>query len=389
MSAASEIIARCEEIHHDLTFSTVRGWKAEVPGRKAVGFMPIYVPREIAHAAGILPVGIVGGGDELEVIRGDAYFQSYICRIPRSTIELGVSERLDCLDGMLFPSICDVIRNLSGIWKMLFPETYVRYVDVPQDYDPKVGGRFYRAELARLAEDFAQMTGSPVDDDALRAAIVAYNENRRLVRSLYDLRAAEPWRVSISDAYLLLKAGLVLPVEDHSTLLGDYLDAVAKAEARPRDDCRIVVVGTFCEQPPLNLLRTLERSGAYVVDDDLLLVSRWHTEAIPEDGDPLQNLAEAFLTSSEHTAARYEDKGEEKGAYLVEKVRRLSADGVIFASPSFCDPALLDRPMLQKRLDAAGIPHTSFKYAENTGQLGPILEQAGTFADAIKLWGAA
>jgi benzoyl-CoA reductase subunit C len=66
------------------------------------------VPRELIHAAGMLPVGIFGGGDRLEIIRGDAYFQSYICPIPRSTIELAVSGRLDGLDGTLFPSICDV-----------------------------------------------------------------------------------------------------------------------------------------------------------------------------------------------------------------------------------------------------------------------------------------
>ena len=81
--------------------------------------MPVYVPREIIHAAGMLPVGILGGGDQLEVIQGDAFYHSYICRIPRSTIELGLTGRLDVLDGMLFPSICDVIRNLSGMWQLM------------------------------------------------------------------------------------------------------------------------------------------------------------------------------------------------------------------------------------------------------------------------------
>jgi benzoyl-CoA reductase subunit C len=32
------------------------------------------------------------------------------------------------------------------------------------------------------------------------------------------------------------------------------------------------------------------------------------------------------------------------------------------------------------------VPHTAFKYSENTGQMAPIREQAGTFADSIKLW---
>ncbi len=48
---------------------------------------------------------------------------------------------------------------------------------------------------------------------------------------------------------------------------------------------------------------------------------------------------------------------------------------------------LLDRPMLQNVLKAAEIPFIAFKYAENSGQMQPIREQAGTFADSIKLWG--
>ena len=66
--------------------------------------------------------------------------------------------------------------------------------------------------------------------------------------------------------------------------------------------------------------------------------------------------------------------------------RRSNAEGVIFACPSFCDPALLDRPMLQHVLAEAGIPYIAFKYVENSGQMQPIREQAGTFADSIKLW---
>jgi benzoyl-CoA reductase subunit C len=69
-------------------------------------------------------------------------------------------------------------------------------------------------------------------------------------------------------------------------------------------------------------------------------------------------------------------------------VRCRDAEGVVFAAPSFCDPALLERPMLQNVLTEESIPYTAFKYAENTGQIQVIKEQTGTFADSIKLWGA-
>src|SRR3974390_2578742 len=159
--AAANIIARATALFDDLSFAAAREWKAAQSGRKVVGYMPLYVPREIIHAANMLPLGIVGGGDQLEVIHGDAYYQSYICRIPRSTIELGLSGRLDFVDGMLFPSICDVIRNLSGMWKLMFPNVYARYFDVPQNYRDDIGGTFYINELADLREDLAKIRGRP------------------------------------------------------------------------------------------------------------------------------------------------------------------------------------------------------------------------------------
>jgi benzoyl-CoA reductase subunit C len=88
------------------------------------------------------------------------------------------------------------------------------------------------------------------------------------------------------------------------------------------------------------------------------------------------------------TASRYIGD-EEKGTKLVRSVRECGADGVVFAAASFCDPALLDQPMLEASLRAAGIPHTSFKFSENTGQFQVIREQAGAFSDAVKLWGTA
>ncbi|MDO8418522.1 MAG: benzoyl-CoA reductase subunit C, partial [Rubrivivax sp.] len=384
-----QIVQRCEALFDDLHFNAVKDWKAAGPGRKAIGYMPVYVPRELIHAAGMLPVGILGGGDSLEVIQGDAYYQSYICRIPRSTIELGLTGRLDCLDGMLFPSICDVIRNLSGMWKMLFKDKYVRYLDVPQNFQDEVGGRFYMEEMQILREDLARLAGREITDADLNASIAAYNDNRAAIRELYAYRAAKPWQAPTSEVYLLLRAGMVLPVEDHTVLVREYLAAAELLQRPKRDNARIVLTGSFCEQPPLALIKSIEMSGCYIVDDDFMLVTRWLLDEVPADANPLQELSKAFLHRSASTAAKYEATRQEKGVFLMGQVKTRGAEGVVFAAPSFCDPALLERPMLQDVLSKHGIPHTAFKYAENTGQMAPIREQAGTFADSIKLWNAA
>jgi len=388
-AAVAAIVQRCETLFEDLHFNAVKEWKAAKPGRKAIGYMPIYVPREIIHAAGMLPVGIMGGGDSLEVIQGDAYYQSYICRIPRSTIELGLTGRLDSLDGMLFPSICDVIRNLSGMWKMLFKDKYVRYIDVPQNYEDAIGGRFYMEEMQILREDLAKLAGREITDADLNASIAVYNDNRAAIGDLYKYRAAYPWQAPTSEVYLLLRAGMVLPVEEHTRLVREYLAAVAKTQRPKRDNARVVINGAFCEQPPLALIKSVEMSGCYIVDDDFMLVTRWLLDEVPADRNPLEELSKAFLHRSAATAAKYDATREEKGVYLMNQVKTRGAEGVIFAAPSFCDPALLERPMLQDVLKKHSVPYTAFKYAENTGQMAPIREQSGTFADSIKLWNAA
>jgi benzoyl-CoA reductase subunit C len=386
---AQDVVKRCEKLFEDLDFDAVKQWKAALPGRKAIGYMPIYVPREIIHAAGMLPVGIFGGGDQIEVIQGDAYYQSYICRIPRSTIELGLTGRLDCLDGMLFPSICDVIRNLSGMWQIMFKDKYVKYFDLPQDYDDATGGAFYVHEMQTLRNDLEKVGGRPISDENLRESIDVYNENRRAVRELYAYRAQKPWQAPTSEVYLVLRAGCVLPPEEHTKLVREYISETDKVKRPQRDNARVVLTGSFCEQPPLGLIKSIEMAGCYVVDDDFQLCQSMLLDDVSLEKEPLQALSEAFLHRSAQTSSKYDEKKENKGKHLLRQVKTRGAEGVIFAAASFCDPALLERPMLLEILARHKVPYTAFKYAENTGQMAPIREQTGTFADSIKLWSAA
>jgi benzoyl-CoA reductase subunit C len=379
------LVSAAGTLFRDQALDAVRAWKARTGGL-AVGFLPIYVPRELLHAQGVLPVGLMGGRPDLEIIKGDAYYQSYICHLPRSTIELGLNGSYAALDGLIFPAICDVIRNLSGMWQMLFPHVLVHYFDVPQNFDPGIGGAFYRRDLEALATALAERGARPLTAEALRESIALYNENRRLVRELYALRRREPWKVPTHELYVVLRAALLMPVEESTPMFAGYLALTSADESRrPQDQARVLVAGSFCEQPPLALIKTLERSGCYIVDDDFVQVHRFIRSDIPVDGDPLQRLVDALLTDAVASPTRY-IAGGVKGADLEQRLAESSAEGVLFCAPSFCDPALLDQPMAVRAAERAGAPWTAFKYAENSGQFQVIREQAGTFADSIKLW---
>ncbi len=385
---AAPLVKRALNLVEDLSLTEVRAWKEANPKGLAVGYLPVYIPRPLLEAIGCLPVAVFGGGDGLDIIRGDSYFQSYICHIPRSVVEMALTGRLDCMDGMLFPSTCDVIRNLGGMWKLLYPERFSDYVDLPQTFAWERAGLFYAHELTRIAEGLEAQGALPLGPDALWDAIEADNDRCAALAELDALRVEEPWRAPASEVYAIVRAGSLMMAGAHASFVRQYIAAIRQRAGRPYDNVRVVMVGSFCEQPPLGLLRTLEKAGCDIIDDDMQLGMKYLSGPIPVDRstDPVEALSRAFLDQGTPTSARYIGD-DQKGRHLVELVQRTGADGVVFSAASFCDPALLDQPMLEAALTRASIPHTSFKFAENSGQFHTIREQAGAFSDAVKLWG--
>ena len=80
---------------------------------------------------------------------------------------------------------------------------------------------------------------------------------------------------------------------------------MSKREARKQDRIRVVFEGGFCEQPPLDMLRTVGRS-CYVVDDDLLIGLRWILEDVKTGDDPLGALAEAYIEKSSYSPVQHD-----------------------------------------------------------------------------------
>lgn len=386
MDSISATVNRCKELAFDLNFSYAKNWKKQSPERLLVGYLPIYIPREILYAASVLPIGIMGVGDRKQIIKGDAYYQSYICHLPRGIIEMALDHNLDEFDGFLFPAICDCVRNLSGMFKMIKKGKFQRYFDYPQNFEANIGGVFYKEQLEIVMHDIHKLNGVKVTPGKLNHAITLYNTNRALIEQIYNIRQKFPWRLSALDVYHVLRAGLVIPVEEHNKILNEVIQYIQQDVGEPMDNIRIVISGSFCEQPPVGLIKSIEMAGCYIVDDDFMLGSRWILGDIDDTtGNPLNEIVKAFLNKSTFSSAIY-DVGNPKGARLVDLVRRREADGVIFCAASFCDPALLDRPDLQKACDEAGIAQINFQFHENTGQFKVIKEQAGTFSDSIKLW---
>ena len=363
------------------TFASVKRWKEET-GRPAVGYFPVYFPEELAHAMGLLPVGLYGASGRLALDMATAHTQSFICSISRSVFQMALQGHLDVFEGLIFSNICDVARNLSGITKRNLKERHVDYLHYPINNGTDYAARYLREEYARIGSGLQGIAGQPLGSEQLRASITLYNEKRRLLRELAQLRQSRPWLLPYTEWYAAMRAGLILPVEEYVPALKAYIGAVSARETKPKDRIRVVVAGTFCEQPPLQLMRTIEDAGCYIVHDEALLGSRWMSD-VPVDGpDPVLSLAKAYAENPEPLTVRFHpdiDKRSHDASLLVSS----GAQGVIFCTPKFCEPALYDSVIFKGVLDKAKVPYLHLEYEESASSFEHDRTMVETFVESI------
>lgn len=365
----------------DAPWEFLNALKKKYADRKILGHFPVYIPFEILESLGAHPVSIVGGG-MMDIDRADSLMQSFVCSISKSTLELGLNGTFNSLDGMIFPSICDVARNMSGIWKRNFPDKFTGYIHFPQRVREEDGIEYLESEYRRLISDLEKFTGKKYSDDALAERIAARNKVRRLLMEIWEMKEAEPWKISLSDLYLLTRMGQFVSPEDYEPMLVRAKEEIAASKAKPRDNIRVILEGAFCEAPPLELLDVMEEAGAYFVDNDMLLGTRWFADDIVVNGSPLRALAENYIHKSIPTTARY-DGARNRGDFLVERVRKMNANGVVFASAKFCDPAQYDYVRMKNSLEKEHIPFLMFEFEEKMKAFETIQMQIETFVESI------
>jgi benzoyl-CoA reductase subunit C len=370
-----EMLYHCRELVEDTDFPTVRRWREA--GGKVVGHFQVYFPEEIAHAAGLLPFKVRGA--PIEPTQADSRFGSYLCSIIKTSLELALSGRVQ-LDLFVTHPICDAARNLAGVWgrNVSYP---CRILYLPQNPNSGYAARYLRDEYDRIRGLCEEIAGRAITDGDLRRSIEVFNENRALLRRLYDLKRERPWLVPADEAYVLLAVGGLVPREEHNEVLRAVLPLLERRSLPQRDKIRVILEGGFCEQPPLDLLRAIARS-CYVVDDDLLIGLRWLISDVPSDGDPLQALAASYIDRSAHSPVQH-DCTKPKDRMLLERLEHADAQAAILMAAKMCEPGLEELVVHTRALDGKGVRYFVSEFEEGMTSFDSLEIQLETFVENL------
>jgi benzoyl-CoA reductase subunit C len=382
MTTLDDLVSRYRDVLENSPLDVITEWCKNRPDTKLIGCYPVYTPVELIHAAGMIPVGVMGAGNRLEIAHADSRFQSFVCSIVKSTLELGLTGRLDFLSGIVFHSICDPARNLSSVFKRNFPGLLIEYIHFPQNMTSPHTIDYLTAEYLRLKQSYEQLAGRPIGDDDLRRSLRLYNEQRRLLRELYAIRAATPQNLSAVESYIVTRLATLLPPEQHVELLAGALASIRARNEKPKDRIKVVLEGSFCEQPPIELIDGLEAAGCYLLEDDFLTGWRFFVEDIPTEGDPIRNLAEAYLRRSVYSGVKH-DTREPKSKHLIDRLKETGASAALILSAKFCEPALFDYALYKRALEKEGIPHLFLEFEEKMWIFDKARSEVETFVESM------
>ncbi|MHB8731132.1 MAG: 2-hydroxyacyl-CoA dehydratase subunit D [bacterium] len=377
------ILEDCRTLVDDPAFPAVRRWLEANPQGKVLGHFQVYFPEEIAHAAGMLPVKVLGAGSAVQIRKADARIAAFVCSVIRSSLELALSGRLDFLSVFVTPPICDAARNACGVWVRNLPQLHCEMLYLPQNVTSPHAAAYLTGEYRRIAGVIEEAAGRPITEDALRRSITLFNENRRLLRDLYRVKRETPWLLSAVEAYTLVRAGGLMPRDEHNVLLRRVLDLLPQRPGKRQDKIRVVFEGGYCEQPPADLLAVIQ-DACYVVDDDLLIGLRWLTEDVAAGGEPLANLARAYLDGSGYSPVQH-DPRKPKSEMLLRRIRDANAEAAIVAAPKMCEPGLEEQVNHIRALETAGIPHLVMEFEEKMTVFEQMRMEVETFAESLLL----
>ncbi len=333
----------------------VRQWKEK--GGQVVAGLCSFVPSEVLHAAGILPIRLRGiEAEDLDI--ANAYYGPFICSCPKSILQMVCEGRYSFLDGAVITPGCDSMRRLYDCWEKagrdydgIMPPFFT-YFGVPHKA-PQYSVDWFSEEIRRLISLIQDHFRVSITEDRLKEAISTYNRGRKLVYKLQELRMLDDPKISGTDALAVAIAGTSLPREEYNRILETIIEDPSCTRSRPGGQARrLMVLGSVCDET--SLVKLIEDAGGVVVADNLCFGPRYTGGLVREDGDPVRSLALWYL--GECVCPRMFGGFEERMAAVLEKIEQAGVEGVVLQNIRFCDLHGAENGLFAKQLERRGVP---------------------------------
>jgi len=379
-------LARAIEIYKD---RPRRAKELKAEGKQIIGYFCLYPVLEMMTALDLVPYRILGDMGE-PITKADACLPTIVCPFIRSALDLGLKGKYDFLDGLAMCHSCEVGEKSAHIWRTYLNPTYFHFIDTPHTVHKAAQGQF-KEQLKDFKKTLEKFTGKELSVAKLKEAIKAHNEQRALVRELYDLRKLDPPLISGTETIQVMVASVSIPVKEGSDLLRQVIRDVKERKNGPQKKrARLLIWGSIIDN--VALIEMIESAGANVAMDDICVGSRAYFADVKLTKDPLDGLAYRYLVDIKcprtfreatygETQKDYLADLEGRFGYLKDYAREWNVNGVILQSLRYCDIHGYEVPGLRDYLNHVGLPNTYIEWNYSEAALAPLRTRVEAFLE--------
>ena len=361
-------------------------------GKKVIGYLDIYPVLEMLTALDSVPFRILGDMGE-PITKADAYLPTVVCPFLRSCLDLGLKGRYDFLDGVVMAHTCEVAEKMAHIWRIYLNPPYAHFIDTPHTAH-EVAQRQHKKLLEDFKKTLESFTGKTLTEASLHEATKIHNQQRALVRELYDLRKPDPPLISGAETLQVTVALASLPVAEGNELLNQVISEVKeRQDGPPKQPARLLIWGSMIDNTAL--IDMIENIGANVVMDDIGMGSRAYFPPVELTDDPLDGLACRYLVAlksprtfretvlSEANRKDYMTDLENRFGYLKDYAKEWNVNGVILEVLRYCDSHGYEVPGLRDYLDSIGLPSIYLEHDYSQSALAQLRTRVQAFLEVI------
>jgi len=363
------VIGRFKELHEQ-RHDRARALKRQ--GTKIIASFYALAPKELVHAAGMVPVQLVEDRDSRYEAKSGLL--PYLCGMSKNLTGQIASNVLDYVDGVMVSTVCDTNRHLLDVWvhQRAFPNQWL--VRAPAKND-EGAVNYFANELRRLALELGAVSGTRVTDDGLRESIALFNESRALFRRFYDARPTAD--ISAEDAVYVFASALTTPVEEHNALMRALIGSLSPGVPRP--DPKLMLSGLNIPMA-VDVIRMVEKYGAAVVTDDFTHNARYGSAEVPADGDAFRALARGYLRT---VPAPGMYSFEDRAVGIRDTMERAGARGLIYLIQLCCDAYAFEYAILKERFDRWKLPHLRLEAEATPGSIEQLNVRVQAFVESL------
>lgn len=369
---------------------TSRAKELRQEGKHVFGYLCLYPIIEMLTALDIVPFRLFGDIDE-PITKANNFLPTVVCPFLRSYLDLGLKGKYNFLDGIVTGHNCDVGSGIPEIWNYNIHLPFAYHLDTPHTTH-ETSLEKHRLLLDAFKLSLEKFTGNELTSAKLASAITVHNEQRALVRDLYNLKKSNPPLVSGAETIQIIKVVESLPAKEANQLLKEVIAEVKIRPNKPiKKGKRLMIWGSILDNT--SLVEMIEQLDANIVMDDTCVGSRPFFDDVKLTSDPLDGLSDHYLKdikcprtfTADYSAQskNYSEDLKTRFGYMGDYAREWQVNGVILEALRYCDTHGYEIPAIKDYFKQIGLPTIYLEHDYTRGMISQLKTRVEGFLEIM------